>query len=122
MNQDIDDDPVWAELLKTVSAYDLLWELSPELISGIRSTIYSPNRAWIFLSSIRRNVRTKCLEELRLAANAIVQNYKSESNKSDEIQRAYARIDLHEVCLLICKLDPSNESFYDVDWLLQNNA
>lgn len=111
----------WDKHLATARYSDILAN-SPELASMRSPTRYSPDRQWIYLSSLDVDCEVNDLEELKKILEDVLRAYAACLPRKEYGKLHKLRVDCIEICRLVSELADNPEPYGDPDGLLEKEA
>jgi len=109
----------WDKYLATAKYAEVVRN-SPDLFSRRPPTLYSPDQAWLYLSSQDLAVETDDTDGLKSILDNLLGSYKSAKATNDHRKLSIIRIDCIEVCELLLALGESPEDYDNPDRLLDS--
>lgn len=111
----------WDKHLATARYSDILAN-SPELASMRSPTRYSPDRQWIYLSSLDVDCGVDDLEALKQNLEGVLRAYTTYLSRKEYSKLYKLRVDCIEICRLVSELADDSEPYGDPDGLLEKEA
>lgn len=108
----------WDKHLATARYSDILAN-SPELASMRSPTRYSPDRQWIYLSSLDVDCGVDDLEALKQNLEGVLRAHAAYLSRKEYGKLHKLRVDCGEICRLVSKLAEDPERYGDPDALLE---
>ena len=102
------------------ASFKQIRELSPELSNRRVPSVYSPDRQFLYLTSLDIDVQSNDATELLIALNEVRNLYFSaKSAESTNGKDVIARIDFIELCNLLANCSDDPDEYMDPDALLE---